>query len=224
MFWRCFVWWSLFYNFFINQFNGININNFYLPDRFDNLSDKEKNEIIFKKENKAKYKYESNDNKINLILNKINDIRREKNIPLLDNDGTRYLPDFIINEKTELFFNPNENIYKLSPNYYIFKYPKDEFQNNVNNNDIINIITNGLLDRINIIEKNDVEYISIYNSNYNNNIKRKNVDININIPSFRIDNNIVKDIDIANINDKFSDTTKRLSVTHINDEWWGEFK
>ena len=61
-----------------------------------------------------------------------------------------------------MFFNPNENIYKLSPYYYIFKYHKDEFQNNVNNNNIMNIITNARLHRINIIDKNDVEYISIY--------------------------------------------------------------
>ena len=37
--------------FFINQFNGIKICSFELPNSFINLSDKEKNEIIFKKEN-----------------------------------------------------------------------------------------------------------------------------------------------------------------------------
>ena len=127
---------------FLHQFNGINIKNFDLSLRFSNLSDKEKNEIIFKKENKEKYKYNIDDDKIDLIVDKINDIRRKKNIPLLKYNKTRYLPDFIINEKTELFFNPDESIYKLSPNLYIFKYPKDEFKNNINNDDIIKIITN----------------------------------------------------------------------------------
>ena len=45
---------------FINQFRGINISLFELPDRFDSLNEKEKNEIIFKKENTENYKYESN--------------------------------------------------------------------------------------------------------------------------------------------------------------------
>ena len=56
-----------------------------------------------------------------------------------------------------MYFYPNENIYKLSSNCYIFKYVKNEFQNHINNDEIMNIITNGLLDRINIIEKNEFE-------------------------------------------------------------------
>ena len=195
--------------FFINQINGINICPFELPNNFINLSDKEKNEIIFKKENFSKYKYKSNTNKISLILEKINDIRRKINISL------EYLPDFIINEKTKMFFYPNENIYELSPNFYIFKYPNDEFQNHINDKDIMNIIKNETLDTISLIEKNESDYIFIYSNNPNNNIQRNNNDINNNIPNIdnrpRIQSDINTNIDVAN-------TDERLTVTEISEK------
>ena len=200
--------------FFINQINGINICPFELPDNFDNLTNKEKNEIIFKKENFSKYKYKSNTNKISLILEKINDIRRKINIPLLK-PQEEYLPDFIINEKTKMFFYPNENIYKLSPNFYIFKYPKDEFQNHINDKESMGIIKNETLDSISLIEKNELEYISIYNNSPNDNIQRNNNDINNNIPNIdnrpRIQSDINTNIDVAN-------TDERLTVTEISEK------
>ena len=200
--------------FFINQINGINICPFELPNNFINLSDKEKNEIIFKKENFSKYKYKSNTNKISLILEKINDIRRKINISLLRTQE-EYLPDFIINEKTKMFFYPNENIYELSPNFYIFKYPNDEFQNHINDKDIMNIIKNETLDTISLIEKNESDYIFIYSNNPNNNIQRNNNDINNNIPNIdnrpRIQSDINTNIDVAN-------TDERLTVTEISEK------
>ena len=219
--------------YFINQFNGINIYTFELPDIFHNLSVKEKNEIVFQKENLAKYKYKSNTN-IYLISNKINDIRRNKNVTLLNICHRENLPDFIINEKTKMYFYPNENVYKLSPNFYVFKYPKDEFQNHINNNEIRNIITNEFLDEISIIEKKEFEYISLYkyepNNNTNNNNQRNNNDINININNVdtnlpRIENNkqnlhfdINTNIDIANTEDRINDISERLSVSERNDK------
>ena len=112
--------------------------------------------------------------------------------------------------KTKMYFYPNENIYKLSSNCYIFKYVKNEFQNHINNDEIINIIANGFLDRINIIEKNEFEYISIYNSNPNINVQRSNDDIHIIIPRIELDNN--NNIDITNIKDELIDISKRISV------------
>ena len=208
---------------FINQFRGINISLFELPDRFDSLNEKEKNEIIFKKENTENYKYESNFNKIDLISNKINDIRRKKNIHLLNYDKVEYLPDFIINEKTKMNFYPNENIYKLSPNFYIFKYLKDEFKNHINNNEVMNIILNEFLNKIRIIEKNKFEYISIYSNNPNINIQRSYNNIDIEIPNIvtkgsKIQLNINNNIDISNSEDKINDISKHLFVTEINDK------
>ena len=202
---------------FIKQLYGINIYKYELPYRFGKVNDKKKNEIIFEKENLAKYEYIlSNSKKIDLILNKINDIRAKNKIPLLTYNEERHLPDFIINEKTKMFFYSNENVYKLTPNLYIFKYPLNEFQNHINNNEVINIITNELLDMIGIIEKNELEYIYIYN-NTNNNIQiSNNNNININVPRIHMDINT--NIDIANTEDKFNDISEKLSETEINNK------
>ena len=206
--------------FFVNQINGINICPFELLDAFDNSNDKEKNEIIFRRDSLSEYKYKSNPNKIDSILEKINDIRRKKKLPLLrpllNSDQGESLPDFIINVKTKMFFYPKENIYKLSPNFYIFKYLKDEFQNHINDKEIMNIIKNETLDSFSLIEKNELEYISIYNNSPNDNIQRNNNEININnnIPNIdnrqRIQSDINTNIDVAN-------TDERLTVTEISD-------
>ena len=201
--------------YFVNKLNGIDIYTFELPDRFDNLSDKEKSKIIFEKENLLEYKYKSNSYKLNLILNKINDIRVKINIPLMHLEKNECLPDFIINEKTKMYFYPNENIYKLSPNYYVFKYHKSKFQNDINNNEIKNILSNEVLDTISIIEKDEFEYISIYNKNNpNNNIQRNNNDNN----RPRIQMDINTNIDIANTEDKMNDISERITVSERSDK------
>ena len=117
------------------------------------------------------------------------------------------LPEFIINEKAQIIFNNNENLYKLSPNFYVFKYPINEFQNFLNNNQILNIITIETLKEINIIQQNNFEFISIYdelnrNQNYNY-IPRIQIDINTN-------NN-------ANTQDKFNELSERITVTEISE-------
>ena len=114
--------------YFINQFNGINIYDVQLPEGFDNLSDKEKNETIFKKENISKYKYIKNEKRIKLILNIMNDIRRNIYIPLLKPERGEYIPDFILNEKTKMYFYPNQNIYQLSPIFIYLNISKMNFK------------------------------------------------------------------------------------------------
>ena len=121
---------------------------------------KRKKEFIFKKENVKEYKYKLNEIQINLIQ-KINDIRKDNHIPLFEYYQIEHLPDFIINEKTQLIFNDNENLFKLSENFYVFKSPINEFQNFLNNNKILNIITNKKLKTIKIIEQNNFEFIFI---------------------------------------------------------------
>ena len=115
-----------------------------------------------------------------------------------------------------MFFYPNENIYELSPNFYIFKYPNDEFQNHINDKESMNIIKNETLDTISLIEKNESDYIFIYSNNpNNNNIQRNNNDINNNIPNIynrpRIQSDINTNIDVAN-------TDERLTVTEISEK------
>ena len=193
----------------LNQFKGLNIIKKELPKKFDNLSEKEKKEFIFKKENIKEYEYKLNENQINLI-DKINDIRKKNHIPLLKYFEREKLPEFIINEKTQIIFNDNENLFKLSPNFYVFKYQINEFRNFLNNNQILNIITIETLKEINIIQQNNFEFISIYDElnirrNYNNK-NRTQIDINTN-------NNI------ANTKDKLNEVTERVTETEVSDNY-----
>ena len=135
------------------------------------------------------------------------------------------LPEFLINEKTELHFYPYENKYKLYGDVYIFKYPKNEFQNLFNNKEILNIITNNLLDKFYIIEQYNLEYICFHSNSYNidykmkksinkknNNLSiNKQRDIEINIPNRRIKINIPDD-DISYTEDKLEFKTIYLNM------------
>ena len=185
--------------FFLIKFKGINIIKKELLGFHNNLNKKQKNILIFKKEYIEEFEYELNDNQINLIK-KINDIRKNNHIPLLEYDKIESLPEFIINEKTQLIFNYHENIFGLSENYYVFKYRINEFQNFLNNNQILNIINIETLDTVNVVEQNNCEFISIYDSinlrkNYNK------------IPNIHIDIN--NNINIINTDDKLNEGAER---------------
>ena len=138
------------------------------------------------------------------------------------------LPEFLINEKTELNFYPYQNIYKLNEGLYIIKCQKNEFQNLLNNKEIINIITNDLLNKIYIIEQNNFEFICFYfnnniydkisyhlcnkNNNFNSNkYESKIKDIQANEPKIRINLNI-PDEDISYTEDKLENKAVTLYV------------
>ena len=199
---------------FLNQFKGLNIIKKELPKKFNKLKEKEKNEFIFKKESVKEYQYELNANQINLIY-KINKIREDNHISLLNYDKLEKLPEFLINEKTQLIFNDYDNIFKLSKNFYVFKYKINEFQNYINNNQILNIITIETLNEINIIKQNNFEFISIYGNDDSKDISLdiKKPNININGPGIKLDINI----DNINTDDKLNEKSERVSVTEICD-------
>ena len=157
------------------ELNGIKINDFYFYDSIE----KSKNELIYKKENIEKYEYELNDNQINLI-HKINDIRKQNNIPELEYFKREKVPCYLINPKPQLIFYQKQNIYKISNDLYIFKYPKNEMQILLNNKEIINIIKIDFLNEINVIEQYNNEIISIYNNRTINNVNKLNNNIAIN--------------------------------------------
>ena len=195
------------------EINGIKINEFKLASKFDSLNEKSKNEFVFEKENIEKYKYELNENQINTI-NKINDIRKNNNVSELKFDKNEIIPYFMINTKLQLVFHQNDKIYKISGNLYIFKYDKNEFQNLLNNKEIINIIKIDYLNEIKIIEQNDTEFIFIYNNSpekkyirqENNNINNPHIDMSNNEDKFvNLSVNEISDLDISekrNINIK----------------------
>ena len=130
-------------------------------------------------------------------------------------DKLEKLPEFLINEKTQLIFNDYDNIFKLSKNFYVFKYKINEFQNYINNNQILNIITIETLNEINIIKQNNFEFISIYGNDDSKDISLdiKKPNININGPGIKLDINI----DNINTDDKLNEKSERVSVTEICD-------
>ena len=159
------------------------------------------------------YKYKLNEDQMNLVQN-INDIRNQNNIPLLIQNIT--LPVFIINKKTELFFYNEKNFYKLSQNFYLFKYQKEEFKNFFNNNEAMNIITNDILNEINIIEQDNIVFISIYKKTINNNDDMNDISNNeINIPKIQI--NASANNDISKNDNKSNDKTEVTSMSQYSD-------
>jgi len=215
---------------FVKQIKGINIIDYELPPEFYNLSEKEKYASIFKKQNIKHYNYKLNDNQINLI-NNINDIRKQYNLSTYKYSKIEKLPEFLINEKTELNFYRNENIYKLNEELFIFKYSKNKFQKFLNNKELLNIITNDLLNKIYIIEQNNLEFTCFYNRDISKksiNWKRfkeesKPENIHLNIHSNRININIIDNY-IANTEDKLKDKSDNLNVTEISDDEENENK
>ena len=134
----------------------------------------------------------------NIIFNSINNIRENYQLPKLMLVKT--LPLFIIkkNIEVEMTFN---NYIRLEDKKHLFRYPKGEFLNKLEQKDkiIINIITIGHLNKIKIFIKDNLQYILIYNDlskiiRYNNNI---NNNIN-NINNNNINNNITP-IDSKNL-------------------------
>ena len=202
----------------LNKINGINICDFELPKEYDKLNKNDKINMIFKTEI---YHYTTKlDDTQKTLINKINQLRRQNNIPELRYDELQSLPDYIINKKTELILKEEQNVYKFYNNYYLIKYPISECQKDIKDNNIINILSIDTLDRINIIRKDNYEYIALYkipfneSVNNNNNIRQenrniiiRNININNNIPSINIDTE-----DRLNGNEQ-----SNLSVTRVND-------
>ena len=210
------------FNFYLIKFKSINIIYFELPFDFVKLGDKAKIEYIFREDNIKVYKYDLKYEQI-FLIEKINKIRNEHNIPFLKYDYIYCkIPDFIINEKTDLVFNKHKNIFKFKPYYYLFKYPKNEFQNLLNEPHVLSIITNDLFDQIEIIEQDDIEFISIYNySNKNEiNLNRSNINNNINTNNnviINTNNKVIINNDIGNSEDILRDNTLESNITEFSD-------
>ena len=199
----------------LRQINGFDICDINLPSEFDKLNDKDKIKIIFKKESMEKYEYKLDVAQLKLI-DKINQLRRQNNIPEFQYNEKQKFPEHIINSKTELFFYEEKDIYKFSNNYYLIKYPISEYQNDIKDKNIINILAIDILDRINIMRKDNYEYISLYNNINRNNRRRNNTNKkNIKTNSRRID---LPQINIANTEDRLNEheQTGNLSVTRVN--------
>ena len=141
--------------YYLIKYKNIPIQEYYLED----FNEKEKLKYISKIIKKLKYNYSNKDLR---IFKEINNFRKNNNLKILELD--LYLPDFIINEISEIFLYDSQKLFKLKGNKYLFKYKVGEFENYLKNNDkdLIDILLKSYLENINIIIQDDIQYILIY--------------------------------------------------------------
>jgi len=147
----------------LKKYKGITINDFELTNNFHKMSKKDKKNLIFK--NRTKFQYTHSTRHLHLI-NLINEYRIKYHLPrLLFNEEER-IPDFVINDNSEVMLLGYKNIFKFSKRKYLFKYRINEFEQNLLNKDgnILEIILNEDLNKICVIDIDNFEYILIYDS------------------------------------------------------------
>ena len=140
----------------LTEFKDIKIDDYELCKNFGKLNTKEKYDFIL---DKAKnYKYKLTPKQIDLII-LINDIRTKYNIKKLYYEEKVKIPDFILNESTEILLDETKNFFKISTNEYLFRYQKNQFKNYIKNNNsqIINILLKESLNSIKIIEQGNFD-------------------------------------------------------------------
>ena len=120
---------------------------------------KNKKKYISNRVKELKYKYLDQDLK---VFNKINIFRKKNNLTelkLKDN-----IPDFIINEISEVILFKEQHLFKLPNNKYLLKYEFGQFnyyfQNN--NKNLIDILLKEGLNMINIVTQRNMQYILLY--------------------------------------------------------------
>ena len=154
---------EIFIKYFLTKYKNIEISHFLLPDNFHKMNAKAKMSFISK--NKYNFQFYLSKEQLDLI-SLINEFREKNNLEKLTIDWEKKLPNFILNEPSQLKLFTYNNIFKIENQTYLFKYKIGEFEVKFRNNnlDIINIILKENLNRIIVIYQNDFEYILIYES------------------------------------------------------------
>ena len=154
---------EIFVKYILTGYKDIEINGFLLPDNFHKMSNESKKKFI--DDNKYNFQFLLTHEQLDLI-SLINDFREKNNLEKFTIDWDKKLPNFILNESSEIMLFTYKHIFKLPNQNYLFKYKVGEFENKFKNNeqDIINILLNRNLNRIIIINQNMTEYILVYES------------------------------------------------------------
>ena len=120
---------------------------------------KNKKKYISNRVKELKYKYLDQDLK---VFNKINIFRKKNNLTELKLKNN--IPDFIINEISEVILFKEQHLFKLPNNKYLLKYEFGQFnyyfQNN--NKNLIDILLKEGLNMINIVTQRNMQYILLY--------------------------------------------------------------
>ena len=154
---------DVFIKYILIRYKDININGYLLPDNFHKMSKISK--LKFISNHKHNFQFFLNQEQLDLV-SLINDFRVKNNLDKFTIDWDKKLPNFILNESSEIILFSFNHIFKLSNKNYLFKYRKGEFEFYFRNKniDIINILKKQNLNRIIIIHQNMIEYILIYES------------------------------------------------------------
>ena len=154
---------EIFIKYFLTKYKRIEISHYLLPENFHKMSIKDKN--IFISNNKNNFQFLLSHEQLDLI-SLINEFREKNNLEKFTIDWDKKLPDFILNEPTQLKLFSYNNIFKLENQKYLFKYKIGEFEIKFKNNnpDIINVILKDNLNRIIVIHQNELQYILVYES------------------------------------------------------------
>ena len=134
----------------LHSFNNMEIDNYLLPDNFSDWKEKERKLFVLDKYNEFKFKYKGCGSFTNFVYIYINLQRQIKKIPALEIDSNSTIPDLILYEPAEIMLYPEKNIFKLSNNKYLFRYPDGQFENKVKMKDkeIFDILLKDNLNKI----------------------------------------------------------------------------
>jgi hypothetical protein len=154
---------EIFVKYILTGYKDIEIKGFLLPDYFHKMNNESKKKFI--DDNKSNFQFLLNHEQLDLI-SLVNDFRERNNLEKFTIDWDKKLPNFILNDSSEIILFGYKNIFKLANQCYLFKYKIDEFEKKFKNNekDIINILLKPNLNRIIIIYQNMTEYILVYES------------------------------------------------------------
>ena len=154
---------EIFIKYILTKYKNIEISSYVLPDNFNKMNDDDKKKFI--SENKYNFQFLLTQEQLNLI-SLINEFREKNNLEKFTIDWDKKLPNFILNESSELILFSYHNIFKIAKQTYLFRYKIGEFENKFreNNLDIQNILLKRNLNRIIIIKQNMIEFILIYES------------------------------------------------------------
>ena len=160
----------------ISEFRKFKVNEFILDPDLKSKNIEEQIKII----KACCFKYSLSQEQKELI-NLINNFREKNNCNLLEYNEDEDLNDYFKIVKRQRLYN-NENIISINKNKFLFIYPINEFKNQFLKKDkvILNLLKNGLLNKIFILEKQKNEYILVYHSKMNSNEPKLYVGICIN--------------------------------------------
>ena len=147
----------------LKKFRDLKINDFILPENFNQKNDYEKRKFILN--NKNKYEIIGSSKQKDLIT-LINKIRSDNNIDNLIYEVKVNYGELIFDRCSEPILFSSKNIFKFYDGSYLLKYPLNEFITRLNKREfeITNIILSNYLNKIFIIKKDNMEFIFLFQS------------------------------------------------------------